>query len=236
MPRVLRKHLTHSVMGADTNPELLAGLIADRVARSPKVLLTTSRTCWPSSRAISRSWNTGSAKKAALRRLVQAVSHAVHRGARRAQCLIDVAPEQQFDPVKTDANELSVDVAHLLKLSVVDTIHVVTHLYDELWPAYVDPGQLQMAVLNLCLNARDAMVMGGELLIETANVKVMKGALEEIPPGRWVMIKVADTGVGMEPVFWKTRVSHSLPQRKSVMAPARFEPGTQFRLSIGWAL
>ena len=56
-----------------------------------------------------------------------------------------------------------------------------------------------MAVLNLCLNARDAMVMGGELLIETANVKVMKGALEEIPPGRWVMIKVADTGVGMEP-------------------------------------
>jgi len=75
----------------------------------------------------------------------------------------------------------------------------VTRLCDELWPAYVDPGQLQMALLNLCVNARDAMETDGKLLIETANVSVMRGTSEENPQGRWIMIKVADTGTGMEP-------------------------------------
>lgn len=136
---------------------------------------------------------------AAPRRMLRAASHAVHRGARLAQCLMDIGLGQHFDPVKTDANEPALDVADLLRLTVGDRIDVVTRLCDELWPAYVDPGQLQMALLNLCLNARDAMGANGKLFIETANVSVMKGTSEGIPPGRWIMIKVTDTGTGMEP-------------------------------------
>lgn len=136
---------------------------------------------------------------AAPRRMLRAASHAVHRGARLAQCLVDIGLGQHFDPVKTDANEPAVDVADLLRLTVGDRIDVVTRLCDELWPAYVDPGQLQMALLNLCLNARDAMGANGKLFIETANVSVMKGTSEGIPRGRWIMIKVTDTGTGMEP-------------------------------------
>ena len=94
-------------------------------------------------------------------------------------------------------------------------INVETRLCDELWPVYVDPGQLQTALLNLCLNARDAMGTSGRLLIETTNVNVTKGSLEGIPRGRWVMIKVTDTGVGMEPGVLEKSVSAILHHKES---------------------
>ncbi len=132
-----------------------------------------------------------------LRRIVQAASHAVDRGARLAQCLVGIARQQQLDPARTDLNELAGEMAELLSRSIGAGITVETRLHDGLWPAFVDTGQLQMALLNLCLNARDAMGAGGDLLIETANVTVRGESIEDIPPGQWIMVKVADTGTGM---------------------------------------
>lgn len=70
-----------------------------------------------------------------MRRQMQAAPHAVHRGAGLAQCSVRVAPGQRLDPVKADVNEVALDVADLLQLSVVDRIHVVPCLCDEHWPA-----------------------------------------------------------------------------------------------------
>jgi CheY-like chemotaxis protein len=77
---------------------------------------------------------------------------------------------------------------------------VVTELADDLWPAMVDPSQVEAALLNLCLNARDAMPEGGQLTITTANV-IQSGqvAPDDPPPGPYVRITVADTGSGMTP-------------------------------------
>lgn len=200
MPPVSRKHSAHPMVGADTKKSELLDVplddgrrpFAEGVAHDFKNLLAVVA-------GNLEVLEQRIGKKSALRRLVQAASHAVHRGALLAECLMDATPEQRLNPVETNVNDVALDVADLLKLSVGHTIHVATRLCDELWPAYVDAGQFQMALLNVCLNARDAMRMGGRLLIETANVRVMNTALEEIPPGRWIMIKVADTGIGMEP-------------------------------------
>lgn len=135
----------------------------------------------------------------ALRRKVQAASSAVDRGIRLAQCLVGVARQQQLDPEKADLNEVAAEMAELLKRNVGGTIRVETRLQEGLWPAYLDPGQLQMMLLNLCLNARDAMSGGGTLSIETANVTLRHEALEDIPPGQWLMLKITDTGIGMSP-------------------------------------
>lgn len=199
MPPVSRKQSAHRVVGADSKPKLIGGSLddgrrplAEGVAHDFKNLLAiVAGNLEVLEQRIG--------KKSSLRRLVQAASHAVHRGALLAECLMDATPGQRLNPVKMDANDVAIDVADLLTLSVGHTIHVATCLCDELWPVYVDAGQFQMALLNVCLNARDAMRMGGKLLIETANVSVMNTALEEIPPGRWIMVKVTDTGIGMEP-------------------------------------
>ena len=133
------------------------------------------------------------------RRLVQAASGAVDRGVRLAQSLVAVARQERLSPEKTDLNEVALEMADLMKRSAGDAIAIKTRLRDELWPAHVDPGQLQMALLNLCLNARDAMPEGGTLLIETVNVTLRGEALEDLPPGEWIMLKVTDTGTGMTP-------------------------------------
>jgi len=95
-----------------------------------------------------------------LRRLVQAASGAVDRGVRLAQSLVAVARQQRLSPEKTELNEVALEMADLMKRSAGEAIAIKTRLRDELWPAHVDPGQLQMALLNLCLNARDAMPEG----------------------------------------------------------------------------
>jgi signal transduction histidine kinase len=69
-----------------------------------------------------------------------------------------------------------------------------------------------MALLNLALNARDAMSKGGTLNLETANVTIRSESLDDTPPGQWIMIKVADTGIGMTPDVLEARGPASRPK------------------------
>jgi PAS domain S-box-containing protein len=133
----------------------------------------------------------------ALRRLLHAASHAVQQGSQLAQRLLDAARQQRLEPEKIDLNRVAREMVELLRHSLGEAIDVKIRLCDGVWPVYVDQAQLQMTLLNLALNARDAMSKGGMINIETENVTLRIDSLEEIPPGQWIMIKVADTGIGM---------------------------------------
>jgi two-component system cell cycle sensor histidine kinase/response regulator CckA len=89
----------------------------------------------------------------------------------------------------------------MLKQSLRGDIRMVFDLADELWPVEVDPAQLQIALINLAVNARDAMPRGGHLTLETANVTVDASHLTqhpEVAPGAYVVLAVSDTGAGMD--------------------------------------
>ena len=101
-----------------------------------------------------------------------------------------------------DANKLVADVCELLRRTLGETIVLETMLGDGLWRTYADANQLENALLNLGLNARDAMPDGGKLIIETANATLDKAYIaslgDSLEPGEFVLIAVTDTGVGMD--------------------------------------
>jgi CheY-like chemotaxis protein len=90
----------------------------------------------------------------------------------------------------------------LLRRTLGEHVEIVRMPRVDLWPAFVDAAQLEGALLNLCINARDAMPNGGRLTIETSNVTLddtYARSHEEVAPGNYVMIAVSDTGIGMSP-------------------------------------
>jgi signal transduction histidine kinase len=131
------------------------------------------------------------------------------RAAKLTARLLAFARRQPLSPQPIDANKLVVGIAVLLRRTVGATIALAFHPQDELWATLADPNQLENALLNLALNARDAMRDGGKLTIETRNCEldaVFVAALEEpIEPGEYVMIAVADTGTGMD----KATIGHA---------------------------
>jgi signal transduction histidine kinase len=136
------------------------------------------------------------------RTLAQAIQSAAERGVELTQRLLSLARREVLRPVTTDVNRLVRGMGALLRQSTGKAIELRLALHDALWPAFADPGQVEMAVLNLAVNARDAMPDGGCLTISTANVVVDDAHLilsEDLRPGPYVMITVADTGVGMPP-------------------------------------
>ena len=91
-------------------------------------------------------------------------------------------------------------MSDLLRRTLGEQIAIETVLAGGLWRAHVDPNQLEVAILNLAVNARDAMPDGGKLTIETANAYLDEGyaaAQAEVVPGQYVVICVTDTGIGM---------------------------------------
>ena len=87
-------------------------------------------------------------------------------------------------------------VAKLLTPLIGEGIKLRIHLAPELWPVFADPAQVESTLLNLAINARDAMSGGGTLAIEASDVEIDHGD-PELPPGRYALIAVSDTGVGM---------------------------------------
>jgi len=105
-----------------------------------------------------------------------------------------------LQPRETDINDLIVSAQELWRRSLGEQIEIETVLQRDAWPALVDPTRLTTALLNLAINARDAMSKGGKLTLETKNVELdasYAGAHHEVEPGSYVMIAVSDTGAGI---------------------------------------
>ncbi|NIJ69975.1 PAS domain-containing protein [Xanthomonas sp. 60] len=125
-------------------------------------------------------------------------------GARRAalltQRLLAFSRQQPLQPVAVDANRLVAGMSDLLVHSLGGSVRLETVLAADLWSVYADANQLENLILNLAVNARDAMPGGGRLLVETANLDLRdpeKARAADVPPGQYVGLCVSDTGSGM---------------------------------------
>lgn len=134
-----------------------------------------------------------------LRRMVQNARRAGQRGAKLTEQLLAYARRQRLTPEATDLNRLlGPEPTDMLRRALGGTVEVKTKLASDLWAAMADPTQLDLIVLNLAINARDAMPDGGVLLIETTNVPTGEGELPSgLPKGDYVMLAVTDNGTGM---------------------------------------
>jgi CheY-like chemotaxis protein len=136
-----------------------------------------------------------------LDRYITSAQGAASRAAALTHRLLAFARRQTLDPKPIAPNKLILDMAELVQRTVGPEIKVETVLAIGLWATLCDPNQLENAILNLCINGRDAMPDGGRLTIETANTWLdERGARErDMQPGQYVAICVTDTGTGMPP-------------------------------------
>ncbi len=125
----------------------------------------------------------------------------VSRAATLTQRMLAFARQQPLQIEAVDANRLVSGMSELLRRTLGESVQIETVLSGGLWRATADPAQLEAAVLNLAINARDAMPGGGTLTVETANAHLddaYAAANAEVKPGQYVMIAVSDTGTGMD--------------------------------------
>jgi PAS domain S-box-containing protein len=137
-----------------------------------------------------------------LQPLAQVVVDAAQRGADLTQRLLAFARRQALEPKVVDINQLVSGMDTILRRALGDHIVIDIQGADELWPALVDPMQLDNTLLNLCLNARDAMPRGGCLSIRTANEQLdhmRESRRRDVKAGQYVMLAVTDTGTGIAP-------------------------------------
>ena len=160
-----------------------------------------------------------------LRPLAESVRLAAERGADLTRRLLAFGRRQMLEPRPTDVRELLAGMEPLLHRTLGEHIEIKATVHPgSLWHATVDPGQLENAVINLAVNARDAMPNGGRLTIETANIELdaeQLAALPEGKPGPYVVVAVGDTGCGMTAdVAARCLRARSSPPRTSARAAA----------------
>lgn len=122
------------------------------------------------------------------------------RAAKLTTRLLAFARQQSLSPSVIDANKLIAGMSELLRRTISETIHIETVLSGGLWRVHADPSQLENAILNLAVNARDTMPDGGRLTIETSNADLdtrYAATHSDVTPGQYILIAVTDTGVGM---------------------------------------
>lgn len=135
-----------------------------------------------------------------LKELADTIALAGSRGAELTQRLLAFSRRQTLQPVAIDCNHFIKSMQQMLRRTLREDIDVRTALDADLWQAYADPAQLESAILNLALNAQDAMSNGGCLTVSSANVPLDEGYRDlhpEVPPGHYVMVAVTDDGQGM---------------------------------------
>ena len=135
-----------------------------------------------------------------LRRRGEAALRGVLRAAELTKRLLAFGRRQTLAPQRVDLNHLVVSMLEMLTRTLGETIRVETISAGGAWPCRVDPNQLETALLNLALNARDAMPQGGKLVIQTANMHFDESYVarfEGIDPGDYLMLAVSDTGLGI---------------------------------------
>jgi PAS domain S-box-containing protein len=128
--------------------------------------------------------------------------HGVQRAISLTNRLLAFSRQQPLTPQQIDANKLVAETCELLRRTLGEAVHLETVLAEGLWRTHADSNQLENALLNLVVNARDAMPNGGKVMIETANCYLDEGYVgtlaEPVKAGQYVMIAVADTGTGMD--------------------------------------
>jgi signal transduction histidine kinase len=134
-----------------------------------------------------------------LDRFVTGALSSANRAAALTHRLLAFSRRQPVDPKPVDVNQLIVSIQELVRRSLGETIAIEIHLGADPWLVRCDSNQLENAVLNLAINARDAMPDGGTLTIETANVSFNtdQALVLDVKPGDYVLLTVRDTGVGM---------------------------------------
>jgi len=132
-----------------------------------------------------------------LKRMLDGVRGSAQRGASLTKQLLAFARAQQLEIKQIDLKQFLAEVTTLLRPSLRSNIELVTEISDQLWPADTDAAALELAILNLAFNARDAMKDGGQLKISAHNV-VLEGEPDGLR-GEHVALTVADTGTGMPP-------------------------------------
>ena len=139
---------------------------------------------------------------ARLRRAVEMATQSAERAATLTARLLAFSRRQALDPKALKADRLVHDIGELLQRSIGEQITLELVASPGLWATFADPNELEQALLNLAVNARDAMPAGGKLTIETQNVFLDEAYLSTVPepvsPGQYVMIAVSDTGHGMD--------------------------------------
>jgi signal transduction histidine kinase/CheY-like chemotaxis protein len=145
-------------------------------------------------------------RPAEIGRYVEAALSSVSRAAALTHRLLAFSRRQTLDPKPIGVDRLVASMADLFRRTVGPSIQIETRLAGGLWPTLCDPNQLENALLNLVINARDAMPDGGHLMIEAANVvlddeRAAAGAvpLRNVPSGEYVVLAVTDSGTGMSP-------------------------------------
>ncbi len=138
---------------------------------------------------------------ARMRRSRDMAHHGAQRAATLTARLLAFSRQQTLAPQKLEPNRLISGVADLLQRTLGETIAFETVSAGGLWQTFADPGELENALINLAVNARDAMPQGGRLTIETANASLdeayVAALTEPVKPGQYVLIAVSDTGSGM---------------------------------------
>jgi PAS domain S-box-containing protein len=135
-----------------------------------------------------------------LAAIAKMIDEAADRGADLTRHLLAFARKQPLQPREVDVNSLVLETVKLLRPTLGEQIQIAPLLSENAWTALVDPSQLSTAILNLALNARDAMPAGGKLVFETNNIYLDEGYASmhtEVEAGNYVMIAVGDTGSGI---------------------------------------
>jgi PAS domain S-box-containing protein len=136
-----------------------------------------------------------------LRGYVDEIRNASGRAASLTRQLLAFSRQQVLAPRVLDLNAVISNIQKMLKRLIGEDIDLVTVLGESLWPIMADPGQLEQVLLNLAVNARDAMPEGGVVTIETTNVKMDTAAAQAhfpLKPGPYVLLTFSDTGIGMD--------------------------------------
>jgi signal transduction histidine kinase len=130
---------------------------------------------------------------------LQYIRESGERGATLTSQLLAFARRQQLTPAAIDLNDTLVSLLSLLKSTLGGSVSIETDTQANIWHALVDPTQIEMIILNLAINARDAMGDSGRLTLGTRNVVISEPALraEDPSPGEYVVLSVTDTGTGM---------------------------------------
>ena len=132
---------------------------------------------------------------------LEQMRRAADRAASLTQQLLAFSRKQVLQPRVLDLNETVAGVQKMLTRVIGEDIELIAKLSPELVTVRADPGQVEQVLMNLAVNARDAMPQGGKIVMETSNIEVKgeEGRDLDLPPGRYVMLQVNDTGQGMEP-------------------------------------